>query len=77
MLFDYGLIIIWFLIIILVSDDVPDVVMSSLETCNVNCRGLLREEGGRVRGRGRAVYHQPGTSVDKHLHHKHQWGISK
>jgi hypothetical protein len=48
--------------------------MSSLKTCNMNCRGLLGKKGGRVRGRGRAVFHQPGTSVDKHSHHEHQKG---
>jgi hypothetical protein len=48
--------------------------MSSLKTCNVNCRGQLGKERGRVRGRGKAVYHQPGTSVDEHSHHEHQKG---
>jgi hypothetical protein len=42
--------------------------MSSLETCNVNCGGPLGEERGRARGKGREVNHQPGKSVDKHLH---------
>jgi hypothetical protein len=28
-----------------VSDYAPDVVMSSLRTCNMNCRGPLREKG--------------------------------
>ncbi len=63
--------------ILLVSDYVPDVVMSSLKTCNVNCRGPLREEGGRVKGWGWAVYHHPGTSVDEYSHREYQGGISR
>ncbi len=35
-----------------VSDYVPDVVMSSLKTCNMNCRGPLREKGGGELGIG-------------------------
>jgi hypothetical protein len=35
-----------------VSDYVPDVVMSSLETCNVNCRGPLGKERGGELGVG-------------------------
>jgi hypothetical protein len=34
---------------VFVSDYVPDVVMSSLKTCNVGCRGPLREgKGGEL-----------------------------
>ncbi len=40
----------------------------------MNCGGPLREEGGRVRGRGKSVYHQPGASVDEHSHHKFKKG---
>jgi hypothetical protein len=58
---------------LIVSDSVTDVVMSSLKTCNVNCRS--RWEGrGRVGSKGWAVNHQPGTSVDGHSHHDHQKG---
>ncbi len=64
-------------IIIIVSDYVPDILMSSLKTCNVNCGEPLGEGRGRVTGMGRAVYHQPGKSVDKHSHHELQKGISK
>ncbi len=60
-----------------VSDYVPDIVMSSLETCNVNCGGPLGKESGRVRGKERAVYHQPGKSVEEHSHPELQRGISK
>jgi hypothetical protein len=62
---------------IIVSDYVPDIVISSLETVNVNCGGPLGEERGRVRGKGRVVYHQPGKSMDEHSHHELQRGISK
>jgi hypothetical protein len=54
-----------------VSDNVTDVVLSSLKICNMNC-GSCWEWRGRVRSKGWAVDHQPGTSVDGHLHHDHQ-----
>jgi hypothetical protein len=63
--------------VVTVLDYVPDIVMSSLETCNVNCGEPFREGRGRIRGKGRAVYHQPGKSVDEHSHHELQKGISK
>jgi hypothetical protein len=58
-------------IAIIVSDNVTDVVMSSLKTCNMNCRSLW-EGRGRVGSKGWAVNHQPGTSVDGHSRHDHQ-----
>jgi hypothetical protein len=54
-----------------ISDNVTDVVMSSLKTCNMNC-GSRWEGRGRVGSKGWAVDHQPGTSVDGHSHHNHQ-----
>ncbi len=58
---------------ITVLDNVTDVVMSSLKACNMNC-GSRWEGRGRVGSKGWAVDHQPGTSVDGHLHHDHQKG---
>jgi hypothetical protein len=63
--------------VVAVSDYVPDIVMSSLEACNMNCGEPLGEGRGRIRGQGRVVYHQPGKSVDEHSHHELQKGISK
>jgi hypothetical protein len=57
----------------IVSDDVTDVVMSSLKTCNMHC-GSHWEVRGRVGSKGWAVDHQPGMSVDGHSHHDHQKG---
>jgi hypothetical protein len=54
-----------------VSDNITDVVMSSLKTCNMNCESGW-EGRGRVGSKGWAVDHQPGTSVDGHSHHDHQ-----
>jgi hypothetical protein len=62
--------------ILSVSDYVPDVVMSSLKKCNMNCGRPLRG-GGRVGSKGWAVDHQPGKSVDEHSHHDHQKRISR
>jgi hypothetical protein len=59
-----------------VSDNVTDVVMSSLKTCNMNC-GSCWEGRGRVGSKGWAVNHQPGTSVDGHSHRDHQKGYLK
>jgi hypothetical protein len=56
-----------------VSDNVTDVVMSSLRTCNLNY-GSCWEGRGRVGSKGWAVDHQPRTSVDGHSHHDHQEG---
>jgi hypothetical protein len=56
-----------------VSDNVTDVGMSSLKTCNMNC-GSHWEGRGRVRSKGWAVAHQPGTSVDGLSHQDHQKG---
>jgi hypothetical protein len=52
-------------------DNVTDVVMSSLKTCNMNC-GSHWEGRGRVGIKGWAVDRQPGTSVDGYSHHNHQ-----
>jgi hypothetical protein len=60
-------------LVILVSNYVADFVMSSLKTCNMNC-GSRWEKERRVGSKGWAVDHQPGTSVDGHLHHDHQKG---
>ncbi len=54
-----------------VSNNVTDVVMSSLKTCN------LWKGRGKVGSKGWAVDHQPGMSVDGHSHHDHQKGDSK
>jgi hypothetical protein len=43
-----------------------------------NCGGAGKGKGNlRVEKGGRAVWHQPGTSVDKNSHHEIQRGISK
>jgi hypothetical protein len=42
--------------IVTVSDYVPDVVMSSLKICDMNCRGPLREKGGGELGVGNGQF---------------------
>jgi hypothetical protein len=44
-----------------------------LKTCKMNC-GSRWEGRGRVGSKGWAVDHQPGTSLDGHLHYNHQKG---
>jgi hypothetical protein len=66
-------------LIVSVSDNVTDVVMSSLKTCNMNC-GSRWEGRGRLGSKGWAVDHQSGTSVDRHSHHdpqKRDFHVSK
>jgi hypothetical protein len=59
--------------VITLSDNVTDVVMSSLKTCNMNC-GSRWEGRGRVESKEWAVDHQQGTSVDARSHNDHQKG---